>query len=38
MVFNPPSETRITVGDHLIVMGQEEGLQKLEQALNEAPV
>ena len=32
MVFNPPSETRISVGDHLIVMGQAEGLQKLEQA------
>jgi voltage-gated potassium channel len=38
MVFNPASETRIAVGDHLIVMGQSEGLQKLEQALNEAPV
>ncbi len=37
MVFNPPSETQISVGDHLIVMGQAEGLQKLEQALNEAP-
>jgi voltage-gated potassium channel len=38
MVFNPAADTRISVGDHLIVMGQEEGLQKLEQALNEAPV
>ena len=38
MVFNPPPDSRITVGDHLIVMGQAEGLQKLEQALNEAPV
>jgi voltage-gated potassium channel len=38
MLFNPPSDTRIAVGDHLIVMGQEEGLQKLESALNEAPV
>lgn len=37
MVFNPASDMRISVGDHLIVMGQEEGLQKLEQALNEAP-
>jgi uncharacterized protein with PhoU and TrkA domain len=37
-VFNPASDTRIAVGDHLIVMGQAEGLQKLEQALNEAPV
>jgi voltage-gated potassium channel len=38
MVFNPAGDTRISVGDHLIVMGQEEGLQKLESALNEAPV
>jgi voltage-gated potassium channel len=38
MVFNPASDTKIAVGDHLIVMGQEDGLQKLEQALNEAPV
>jgi voltage-gated potassium channel len=37
MHFNPPSDTRIAVGDHLIVMGQEEGLQQLESALNEAP-
>jgi voltage-gated potassium channel len=37
MLFNPPSDTRIAVGDHLIVMGQEESLQKLESALNEAP-
>lgn len=36
MLFNPPAESRISVGDHLIVMGQEEGLQKLEQLLNEA--
>lgn len=38
MLFNPPADARIAVGDHLIVMGQEEGLQKLESALNEAPV
>ena len=38
MVFNPAPDTRIEVGDHLIVMGQEEGLRKLEMALNEAPV
>jgi voltage-gated potassium channel len=38
MVFNPAADTKIAVGDHLIVMGQEDGLQKLEQALNEAPV
>jgi voltage-gated potassium channel len=38
MLFNPPADSRISVGDHLIVMGQAEGLQKLEQLLNEAPV
>jgi voltage-gated potassium channel len=38
MIFNPPAETRISVGDHLIVMGQEEGLKKVEQLLNEATV
>jgi voltage-gated potassium channel len=38
MVFNPPPESRILVGDHLIVMGQPEGLQKLERLLNEASV
>jgi voltage-gated potassium channel len=38
MLFNPAADTRITVGDHLIVMGQEDGLQKLESALSEAPV
>ena len=37
MVFNPPPESRIAIGDHLIVMGQPDGLQKLEQALTEAP-
>ena len=38
MVFNPPAETSISLGDHLIVMGQPGGLQKLEQRLNEAAV
>jgi voltage-gated potassium channel len=33
MVFNPPPDSTIAVGDHLIVMGQADGLQKLEQAL-----
>jgi voltage-gated potassium channel len=37
MVFNPPPDSRIDVGDHLIVMGQPEGLQTLEQKLNESP-
>ncbi|HVO99680.1 MAG TPA: potassium channel protein [Bryobacteraceae bacterium] len=37
MVFNPPPDSRISVGDHLIVMGQPEGLQTLEHKLNEAP-
>lgn len=38
MLFNPSPDSRISVGDHLIVMGQPEGLQTLEQKLNEAPV
>ena len=33
MVFNPPVDTRITAGDHLIVMGEADRLQKLEQQL-----
>lgn len=37
MVFNPPPDSRISVGDHLIVMGQPEGLQTLEHKLNEVP-
>jgi len=37
MVFNPPADSPINVGDHLIVMGQPEGLQTLEQKLNESP-
>ena len=31
MLFNPPAERRISAGDHLIVMGEPEGLRKLEQ-------
>jgi voltage-gated potassium channel len=38
MVFNPPADSQIALGDYLIVMGQSEGLQKLESALNEAAV
>ena len=33
MIFNPPPESRIAAGDHLIVMGEAKHLQKLEQAL-----
>jgi len=33
MLFNPAPEARISTGDHLIVMGQPEGLRKLEQLL-----
>jgi len=33
MLFNPTSEQRIAAGDHLIVMGETEGLRKLEQML-----
>jgi len=36
MVFNPPAETRIMVGDHLIAMGHPDGLEKLETALGGA--
>jgi voltage-gated potassium channel len=35
MLFNPPAESRISTGDHLIVMGRPDGLQKLEQLLTE---
>lgn len=33
MVFNPPADTHIAAGDHLIVMGESDHLQKLEQQL-----
>jgi voltage-gated potassium channel len=33
MAFNPPADTRLTGGDHLIAMGAPEGLRKLEQLL-----
>jgi voltage-gated potassium channel len=33
MSFNPPAEARIDGGDHLIAMGEQEGLRKLEQLL-----
>ena len=32
-IFNPPPEFEISAGDHLIVMGERAGLQKLEQIL-----
>jgi voltage-gated potassium channel len=35
MLFNPPEESKIGVGDHLIVMGQPDGLRKLELLLTE---
>jgi voltage-gated potassium channel len=35
MLFNPPAESRIAGGDHLIVMGRPEGLRRLEQLLTE---
>jgi voltage-gated potassium channel len=35
MLFNPPAESRIAGGDHLIVMGRPDGLRKLEQLLME---
>ena len=33
MVFNPPPEARVQSGDHLIAMGETDGLRKLEQML-----
>jgi voltage-gated potassium channel len=33
MVFNPPADTRIAGGDHLIAMGESKGLRALEQML-----
>jgi voltage-gated potassium channel len=33
MFFNPPAESKIVSGDHLIVMGRPDGLRKLEQLL-----
>lgn len=33
MLFNPPAESKIAGGDHLIVMGRPDGLRKLEQLL-----
>jgi voltage-gated potassium channel len=33
MVFNPPPDMQIAAGDHLIVMGEADRLQKLEQQL-----
>jgi len=36
MLFNPPPDIKIAAGDHLIVMGEANGLQKLEQLLTGA--
>ena len=38
MLFNPPAESKIAGGDHLIVMGRPEGLRKLEQLLTDIQV
>ncbi len=35
MIFNPPAEASIEAGDHLIVMGEPQGLRRLEQVLAE---
>jgi voltage-gated potassium channel len=37
MVFNPPAEARITSGDHLIAMGEPQGLRRLEALLTGVP-
>ena len=34
MIFNPPAEARIDSGDYLIVMGQSEGLERMEKLMN----
>jgi voltage-gated potassium channel len=36
MLFNPPPESRICTGDHLIVMGRSQELRSLERMLTEA--
>src|SRR5579864_61355 len=35
MLFNPPADAGIAAGDHLIVMGEAQGLRRLEQMLAE---
>jgi K+/H+ antiporter YhaU regulatory subunit KhtT len=30
MLFNPPAEAKISRGDHLIAMGEPQGLRRLE--------
>jgi voltage-gated potassium channel len=37
MLFNPAPDQKIVAGDHLIVMGEPDGLRKLEQMLAGAP-
>jgi voltage-gated potassium channel len=34
MTFNPPPDSKLSAGDHLIAMGQPEGLRKLERLLD----
>lgn len=37
MLFNPPPESTVTSGDHLIAMGEAQGLRKLENVLMGVP-
>jgi voltage-gated potassium channel len=37
MLFNPPPEAQVTSGDHLIAMGEPQGLRKLENVLMGVP-
>jgi voltage-gated potassium channel len=37
MLFNPPDEAKIGIGDHLIVMGRPDGLRQLERLLAGVP-
>jgi voltage-gated potassium channel len=36
MEFNPAAEARVQAGDHLIVMGDSEGVRRLETMVTEA--
>jgi voltage-gated potassium channel len=37
MIFNPPADARISSGDHLIAMGEPQGLRRLEALLTGVP-
>jgi voltage-gated potassium channel len=37
MIFNPPSETTIAAGDYLIVLGEQQDLERLERMVTDFP-